>query len=138
MLNHPLPINHNSHHNIPSSSQRHSGNPCWHSTSPPPRRSRSGDQFNYYQCCPNNCQDQAFSYGTNPKAHLICAVCLGTHTHTMFTHATPPEHGMAIIQQWPKGPEVTFTYERMTCPSVWIGKCLEDALVPSTTSNTFA
>ena len=56
----------------------------------------------------------------------------------MFTHATPPEHGMAIIQQWPKGPEVTFTYERMTCPSVWIGKCLEDALVPSTTSNTFA
>lgn len=99
-------INHNSHHNIPSSSQRHSRNPCWHSTSPPPRRSRSGDQFNYYQCCPNNCQDQAFSYGTNPKAHLICAVCLGTHTQCLHMQhlqnmGWPSSNNGQKVQRWP-------------------------------------
>ena len=47
-------------------------------------------------------------------------------------HATPPKHGMASIQQWPKDPEATFAYEGVT------GKDLEVASVPSTTSNMFA
>ena len=53
-----------------------------------------------------------------------------THMHTMFTHVMHLKHGTAIIQQWPKEPKVTFTYEGMTCPSVWSGKDLKNASVP--------
>ena len=46
------------------------------------------------------------------------------HMHTMFIH-TCDASKTAIIQQWPKEPEVTFTYEGMMCPSVWSDKDLK-------------
>ena len=46
-------------------------------------------------------------------------------TCTTSSHVMHPEHGMAIMWQWPRGPEVTFAYEGMILPSAWTGKELQ-------------
>ena len=84
-MSQPLPLNNDSHHSYQSSSQRRTQNTHWRSGSPQHKRSRSGEQPNYHQRRFNGRQDQDFSYGTNPKAHPICAICLGSHMHNVFS-----------------------------------------------------
>ena len=79
----PLFLNDESCCNLQSSSQWCNQNTCRCSESPQRRRSRSGKPSNYCQQCLNDHQDQDFSYGTNLKAHPICAICLGSHTQCL-------------------------------------------------------
>ena len=84
-MSQPLPLNNDSRCSYQSSSQRRTQNTHWRSGSPQRKRSRSGEQLNYHQHCHNSCQNQDFSYSTNPKAHPVCAVCLGSHMHNVFS-----------------------------------------------------
>ena len=84
MLSCPLQLNNNSWHSDQSSSQRCDLNTHRRSRSPQHKRSCSREQLNHRQHCLTDRQDQVFSHGTNPKAHPICAICLGTHVHNVY------------------------------------------------------
>ena len=84
-----MPFNSDSRRSEQFSSQRQSQNARRRSRSPQHRRSRSKERPNYHQRCLNDRQEQDFSYGTNPKAHPVCAVCLGTHAHNVYACKAP-------------------------------------------------
>jgi hypothetical protein len=69
--------------NQPSSNRNH--NTRHRSASPRNRRPRSADYPGARTRRPDDRRDQDFSYGTNGRAYPVCAVCLGRHSHNVFS-----------------------------------------------------